>query len=92
MQPAPARGANPVAHVVGEAERRQAVPGDDADPGPERPVAAGKGNGDANDARVHERVAEQRETMQRHHRQRAEGKRFVDRTHVALVDSRPARA
>ena len=85
VDPAPARGADPVAAVVGQAEHGEAVAGDDPEPGPERPVGAGEGDRDPGQPRCEEGVAEQREAVEGDHRQRGQRERLVDRAEVALV-------
>jgi hypothetical protein len=85
VDPPPAGGADAVAQVVGEAEHRQAVAGDDAQPGPERSVGAGEGDCDPAQAGIEEFVAEQGDAVQGDHRQGGQRERLVQGPVVALV-------
>src|SRR5262249_29900582 len=85
MDSPPARGADPVPAVVGEAERSKAVAGDDPDPGPERAVGAGERDRDPSQARVEERVAEQGDAVEADQPERGERERLVKSAKVALA-------
>ena len=92
VQHLPAVDADPLAHVVGEAERQHAPPADDADRHERPAVVAHEGDRQIGDARVEVGVAQQRCGVHDECGERRERERFVGRPQVGAAAANKAPA